>query len=70
MKALITLIVEFDDEFVISEALRHGRPPEVIAKEIAGDLECRTVDCCRWRDGVEPGGVSSRIDLQSTESQV
>jgi len=60
MKADITLTVTLDDHVLISEALRRGRPPASIAREIIGDVECRVVDAVRWRDGVDH--VASRVE--------
>ena len=63
MKASITLTLTLDEDFVFSEAIKRGVLPEIVEREIVADLECRTVDCCRWRDGIAPDGVTSRIEF-------
>ena len=63
MKASIVLAIEFDEPYLIAQASRRGVPTKVIADEVLQDLECRCVDVCRWRDGLVPGGVTSRAEL-------
>jgi hypothetical protein len=44
--------VELDPDFVHAIAERSGQRVEHVLAEIASDLECRTHDACRWKDGV------------------
>ena len=64
MKALITLTVTLDEDFVESEAIRHGRTFEEISQELLGRLECDLADVARWRHGIDQAaGVRSSLSL-------
>lgn len=63
MKATILLTIDLDEDFIATEAVKRGKLTDVIASEILGDLECRVVDTCRWRDGVVRGSLRSEVKL-------
>ena len=61
MKATITLTVTVDEDYVAAEALRRGKPPDVIRRELIASLECDLNDVCRWRRGHGVEAVGSRV---------
>src|SRR5262245_52334591 len=63
VKASITLTLTLDEDFLSAQAVKRGVLPEVIEREIIADLECRVCDVCKWRDGIAPHGVTSRVEL-------
>jgi hypothetical protein len=71
MKATFTLTITVDEDFVESEAIRHGRTFEEIAQEVLGRLECDLADVARWRHGIDQAaGVKSQVEVQPTPLQV
>jgi hypothetical protein len=69
MKAAITLTIAFDEDYLVAQASKRGISTDLVAREVIGDLECRAVDCCRWRDGISPAGVASHVQFPSPEPE-
>jgi hypothetical protein len=62
-RVTILLDIALDADAVVALAEHRGRPVESIIREIAGDLECRCVDACRWRQGVDRVGSSVAVSI-------
>jgi len=61
MRATILLTIDVDEDFIASEALRRGRPTDIIRQEFIAALECDLNDVCRHRRGHGVESVGSRV---------
>lgn len=61
MKVILQLVISLDEDHLIAGALRSGRTLDVVAREVAGYLECLAHDSIRWRDAVDQVGSSASV---------